>query len=560
LNKLNRGVALALTLVMALAVVLGVVGAQDSTKVLNVNWGQGDVPSLDPSLGTDTSSIQIVESLTVGLTRLSEEGVVEAGMATDWTVSDDGLVYTFNLLQDVPWVAYDADAGEVVEVTDADGNVRIVTANDFIYGMKRSLNPETGSYYGGVMSAWIVGGAEAINDEGSLDDVAIVALDDFTLEITVTQPAAFLPNIFGMWMAVAQPEWAIAEFGDEWTEAVNINSYGPFALKEWLHGESLTLIANPFWPGTDSVPVSTIGEVYGVMLEASAALANYEAGLIDTVAPPSADLDRIIADPILSLEYTVIPSSCTYSYIFNTSKAPFDDVRVRQAFSMAINRQDLIDNVLKAGQEPAFFWSRPDLVAAPTAELYPDLIIGEDDEMAQALLQEYIDEVGELAPILLMHNESESHARIAAAVQNMWGETLGIDNIEVQTQEWAVYLETIKADETAPQIFRYAWCWDYLDTHSFLFDVFHSSVREVGIGWDRPSSDEFDALVEAGVLETDTELRREIYSEAEFLLTNEEAILAPIYYYTGTNLTKPYVERTFSVGFAERYEKWDLSN
>lgn len=552
MSKFTRIFTLSLALVLVFA---GIVSAQDDKMILRVNWGQGDIPSLDPSLATDTSSIQILESITVGLTRLNEEGNIEPGFASSWDISEDGTVYTFNLLQEVPWVYYDAEADAVMEATDDEGNVRYVTAGDFIYGMHRSLSPETGSYYGGVMSSWLVGGEAAISGEGALEDVAVVALDDYTLEVTVTQPAAFIPNILGMWMAVAQPEWVIEEYGDFWTEAENMQSYGPFALKEWLHGESLTLIANPFWPGTDSVPQSTLDEVYGTMLETSAAFANYEAGLLDTSDVPTAEVDRVYSDPTLSQEYNIIPGTCTYIYGFNTSKAPFDDVRVRQAFSMAINRQDIIDNILKAGQEPAYFFSRPDLVAAPSADLFPDYVIGEDDAMAQELLQSYIDEVGELPEITLMHNESEAHRSIATAVVQMWNDTLGVDDIQLASQEWAVYLETTKSDETAPQIFRYAWCWDYLDTHNFLFDVFHSSVREIGIAWD---NEEFDSLLEQARVESDIEVRRDLYAQAENLLSNEVAAIAPIYYYTSLGLTKPYVDRTFAIGFAQRYEKWSV--
>jgi oligopeptide transport system substrate-binding protein len=359
-----------------------------------------------------------------------------------------------------------------------------------------------------------------------------------------------------MWMATAQPSWVVEEFGDQWTEDSNIVSYGPFALQSWVHDDSLTIVRNPFWPGTDTIPVPTLDAVVGTMLEAEAALANYEADLLDVAAVPSADFDRVVADPVLSEEYTTGPGSCTYNYVYNTSVAPFDDVRVRRAFSMALNRQEIIDNVLKAGQEPAFFFSRPNLVAAPLQDELPDFVIGEDDELARELINEYIAENGELPTITASHNESSGHAAIMAAAVEMWRTTLGVEDIQITTQEWATYLETIKNDDTAPGVFRYAWCLDYPDTHNFLFDVFHSSTIELGTSWTNP---EFDALLEEAKAETDTAVRQELYAEAEYILTVEDAVIAPIYYYTSSRLTKPYVERPYGGLGNTYYENWSVA-
>jgi len=225
----------------------------------------------------------------------------------------------------------------------------------------------------------------------------------------------------------------------------------------------------------------------------------------------------------------------------------------------------LIDIVLKGGQEPAVFFSRENLLAAaPRAEDYPDYAITEDIEAAQAMLQEYLDDNGyasveEMPAIVLMHNESEGHARIAAAVQEMWRDALGVE-ITVQTQEWGTYLETIKSDD-APQVFRYAWCLDYTDAHNFLFDVFHSSVVDLGINWTGESADQFDALLEEAMVSTDgIEARTDLYAEAEYLLTNESAIIAPIYFYTSLNLTQPWVERTYSQFGQQYFEKWDIDD
>ena len=288
-------------------------------KIIYDSFGPGDVPSLDPSIATDTSSIQIVNEIFPGLTRLHEETIeLEDGVAS-YTVSDDGMTYTFNIMPDIAWVRYDADAGEVVQVTDDAGNVRTLSANDFVFGWRRSVDPASSDYYGSVLAPWVVNGSAIYDGENAdVSSLGVRAIDDLTLEVSVTQAAAFLPNIFGMWMATAQPSWLIEEYGDFWTEAENIQSYGPFALKEWIHDDSMTIIKNPFWQGTASIPAPKIDEVNFTMLEQSAQLANFEAGLLDISDVPTDDIDRLRSTP----EFNVGPGSCTYYYGFNNIKPP----------------------------------------------------------------------------------------------------------------------------------------------------------------------------------------------------------------------------------------------
>lgn len=563
-RKFARYLSLAIVLILATTLVSSSIFAQEGKKVLvdaSILSTGSDVPTLDPSLATDTSSIQVLIETNPGLTRVNEVSLeTEAGIAT-WEVSEDGLVYTFSILPEVPWVQYNPEADAVEPVMDADGNPRYVTADDFAFGIARSIGGELGSYYGGIMSDWVLNGRAVYDGEMAVEELGVVVIDDYTLEITATQPAAFVSAIFGMWQAYAQPAWVIEEFGDFWYEPESFQGYGPFTLKEWLHGESVTLIKNPYWPGTDNIPVPAIDEVLLPILEQTAGFANFEAGTADVAAAPLADLDRIRADAALADALTIVPGSCTYTYTFNTAKPPVDDVRVRQALSLTIDRQSLVDNVLKGGQSPAYFFAREGLLAAaPKAVDYPEYALGEDVEAAAALLQEYLDERGisieEMEPITLWHNESEAHARIAQAVQQMWSSALGI-NVQIQTQEWGTYLETIKSDD-APQVFRYAWCLDYTDAHNFLFDVFHSSVRDLGTQWADENAQQFDALLEQAMVEPDMQARTDLYAEAEYLLTNVGASTAPIYFYTNLTMTQPWIERTHSQFGQEYFEKWDI--
>ncbi len=188
----------------------------------------------------------------------------------------------------MPWVEYDSTTGAVVTVKDCDGNDRKVTADDFEYGILRTLKPETASDYAYVLSFAIKGAADY--NSGTVTDTATVgvkAVDPTTLEVTFNEPAAYNANIIGLWMANAQPKWLIEgddcteARGDRWTETGFFQGYGPYTLKEWIHDASITLIKNPFWPGTDAIPAAKIDEITWSMLDDVPAFAEYEAGNLD---------------------------------------------------------------------------------------------------------------------------------------------------------------------------------------------------------------------------------------------------------------------------------------
>jgi oligopeptide transport system substrate-binding protein len=553
---------LSLTLLIAMLVLtIGAVGAQDGMKVLTtgIRMTGGDIATLDPSLAEVSSSIEIMTQMYIGLVEQDEQTADPIpGLAESWTLDEATGVYTFNLIQDVPWVQYNAESGAVEEVLDDDGNVRYVTAADVAYGWERSLAPETASPYAYIILPYVAGLGDYNSGDAAFDTVGVNVVDDYTLEITATDPTSFAPSIFGMWMAWPLPQWAVEAGGDSWTEPEYYNSFGPFALKEWSHDESITIVKNPFWPGIAGIPQATLDEVVFLFLDKPVQFNEYLADGLDVADAPLEELDRINADPVLSEEYSNGTDPCTYYIAFDNTEYPMDNATLRRAFSLAIDRQSIVDNVTRGGQIPAQWFSRPGLAAAPTLESHPDLGISYDPELAVKTLNMALEELGmasiaDLPPLTLSYGDSSNHGLIMQAIQQMWVDTLGIQ-VTLAALDPTTYFANVSED--APIIYRAGWCQDYSDASNFLFDVFYSESSQNDAGF---VNAEYDELVSAARTLEDTEERRELYAQAEEIFVDQEAGIAPVYWYTTNQLTKPWVIRTQAATGQQRYANWDIS-
>jgi oligopeptide transport system substrate-binding protein len=548
-------------------------------NVVHASFLSGDVPTLDPNVAEDTSSITIVENTMPGLTFLDEvTNELGPGMASKWDISADGKTYTFTVRDGIPWVKWDGAKKQVVKVQtcpDADGKTqdRTVTAKDFEYGILRALKPETASPYAYVLD-FVIEGAQDYTD-GKITDttkVGVKAVDDKTLVVNFKEPAAYNANIIGLWTARATPQWLIegddctTARGDKWIEPGFYQSWGPYTLKEWVHDSTISMIKNPFWPGTKEIPQAKVDEVTWDMIDSVPAMAEFEAGNLDWVEPPLADMDRIKADPTLSKLLNISPSFCTYYLGFNTTAPVVNDPRIRRALSYAIDRQALIDNVLKGGQEPAQWFARPGLVGAPTLKDHPNLGIKFDVAKAKAELDSYLKEKNttvDKLDITYMFNTSSGHQKIAEFVQQQWKTNLGL-NVKLTNQEWKVYLVTTKSKDT-PQVFRMGWCLDYPDANNFDREVVASGGSQNpvdakgqpkgGFMW---KNDKYEALVKQAAVEMDPAKRVDLYAQAEQIITVDDPVMIPLYWYTTVSLTRPYIKRTFSLGGHQIYFKWEV--
>lgn len=543
-------------------------------KVLRMTSGTTDIPSIDPSHASQIMEVQIIGSTSIGLVRQNEETAeIELGMASSYEVSEDGLTYTFHLIEGVPWVKWDPNKAEVVAVQDCEGNDRMVTAQDFHYGLLRTLDPRTASEYAYVLTPYLQGAADfnsgPVEDEAALDQlsaaVGVQVIDPHTISYTFNAPGVYNLNLLGLWVAHAQPSWLIEGDdctegrGDRWTEQGLYQGYGPFTLQEWVHDYYLTLVRNPLWPGTANIPVAKIDQIKMVVLEESTALAEFEAGNLDIVNVPSGDMDRIVTDPVYQEMIEQVVTLGTEFYAFNYQLPPTDDVRVRKALSMAIDRESLLLNVTKNGI-PAVFFTNPGVAGAPKPDDYPDLAVRYDPEQARQLLDDYLSENGLTADqleVALLFNTSEGHKKNAEAIQAMWKEVLGIQ-VNLINQEWRVFLQ--QRTEGNEHIFRSSWVQDYPDANNFLFEVFGpgSGYQAVVDWYEGDSYDQFLDLITRAAVETDVQARVELYAQAERILVVDEAIVAPLYWYSTPVLIQPYVLDFPSITGYDHWEKWDI--
>ncbi|RPJ55749.1 MAG: peptide ABC transporter substrate-binding protein, partial [Dehalococcoidia bacterium] len=363
-----------------------------------------------------------------------------------------------------------------------------------------------------------------------------------------------------------QPQATIEQYGNNWTEAGLIVTNGPYTLRKWNHGAEIWIEKNPLWVNAKDVQIELFGGP--IIQEESTAMAMYEKNEVDMMAdpgwsPPLPDMDRIKGDPVLSKELTIAPRLCTYYYGFVNTKKPFDNPVLRKAFSAAIDRQSLIDNVTKGDQIPAHSFMPPGIFGNVADDMSIGAYMVEGtyaDRVAQAqkLIEEAGYPMGKGLDLVLMHNTSEAHAQIAQAVQAMWKEAFPEANITIENQEWAVYLKTLlpeSPDADKPDVYRMGWCADYPDGNNWVNEVFNPKSGQNYAKYDNP---DFTKAIEEAAFEPDPAKRLELYKQAETLFM-EDGGIAPIYYYTFVRMYKPWMTKvTFAPVGGDPIDQWQI--
>lgn len=461
----------------------------------------GSEPVLDPSILTDVPSMNVALGLFEGLVQYDPEtNLGVPAMAESWSASADGLVYTFRL-RPAKW---------------SDG--RPVTAGDFVYAMERILDPATAADYAYMPCMVIKGAAEFNAGEGAFEDVGIKAIDDRTIEYTLTGPAPYFVDMMAHNAFWPLPRWAIEKFGDSWTEPGKIVTNGPYLLDGWMPYDHVDLVKNARYWDAGKVRLKRIR-----IMASDDEMRNYacyRAGEADWMRGVAlARIDEITARP----DYQCSAQVGTYYYCLNVTKAPVDNVLVRRALSAAIDRKTLVDEITRGGQIPTASFVPPMPGYAPQAGQ------GFDPDKARSLLAEAGYPGGKDFPSLtVIYNSNTGHKAIAEYIQRQWKEILGIP-VTLRSMEFGRFID-IRSGSHDFTVARHGWVGDYLDANTML-ELFISGGGNNDACYSNP---EYDALIETARTAPAPE-RNAILEKAESLLLADAAVI-PLYHYSNQDL------------------------
>lgn len=514
---------------LASALILGSAVSAQAEQVLH-RGNAAEPGTLDPHKASGTWENNILGDLFLGLTTEAADGSIIPGAAESWTVSDDGKTYTFKLRAGATW---------------SDGEP--VTADDFVYGLQRILNPAFAAEYAWIL--YVIENAEAVNNgtEPDVTKIGARAVDANTLEIKLAAPAPYFIAQLTHYTAFPVPQHSIEKLGDDWLKAGNMVSNGAYTLAEWVPNSHIRAVKNPNFYDAANVQIDSV--YYYPTEDQEAALQRFRAGELDTVddfASESIDLLR----KELPDETRISPYLGIYYYVFNTKQDAFNDVRVRQALSLAINREAITDQVLKTGEIAAYSFVPPgtENYAGPSYVSWKDTPYAERVEQAKALLAEAGYGPDKPLKFQLRYNTSANHERIAIAAQAMW-KSIGVE-AELFNSETAVHYNDLEAGIF--DVARAAWIADYNDAQTFLGLL---ETRAGAQNYGRYSNAEYDALMEKASGLADLEERGQLMAEAEAIAMEEQPV-APIYYYVSKDLVSKRVDGWVDNVFNIHRSRW----
>ncbi|MDR1570473.1 MAG: peptide ABC transporter substrate-binding protein [Oscillospiraceae bacterium] len=515
---MRRLLSILLTCLLLAAAALPLTAYAAPTQELT--FALNNVPDgIDPGITNNSFASPFLFNCFEGLvTTSTADGSLIPGNAESWTISDDGLTYTFTLREGLKW---------------SDGSP--LTSQDYLYAYKRVLTPETGAQYLNLLTDYIVGAQEYYEDAAAVDGLGIKAPDDRTLILTLKSPAPFYLSVLTMWTFFPVNQATIEANGDQWTNKPETYiTNGPFRISENLLGERVVLEKNPEYYDADSVKLEKV--TFRYILDLSTALMAYEAGDIDgTRGFPTSEFQRIRANvPGLVIK----PSYGTTYYDINNAKAPYDNPLVRKALNLAVDRTAIIEEVIQTPATPAYGLNAPGYVVdgedfvdgRPTFGMGPTA----DVEGARAALAEAGYPNGEGFPTMhLSYYTNDTVKKVVEALAAMFTENLGI-TVEISNEDWAVYYANVIAGNY--DVGAMGWSADYLHPMTFLPLLATGDPNNV-VGYSNP---EYDALVEKARSINDPKEAMEVMRQAENIATAEYPLLY-MYYGSQSMLMSPKV-------------------
>ncbi len=503
----------------------------DGPFEITVNFAS-EPQSIDPALNSAVDGAIMLNHTFEGLMKWADSGVETPGSdgtsnnaelvygqaaSHERTENADGTVtYTFTLRDDAKW---------------SDG--KPVTAGDFVYSWKRLVTPETAADYNYMIDCVL--NANAIM-AGEMDpsELGVSAPDDKTFVVTLPTDLPYFLEICAFPATYPVREDVIAAKGDQWTfDTATYIGNGPYKMTSWAHNDAIVME-----PSATYYDVANLGPdkiTFKLMDNNNAMLSGFKSGELDYIQDvPQAEIANLIG----SGDMKIVDYIGTYYVCYQTQKAPFDDPRVRQAFTLAVDRTFIVDQVTQAGQVEASGFVPAGVYDAdgPTGddfrtqggEFYAptDADYEANCEKARALLAEAGYPNGEGFPVVeYLYNTSDAHKAVGEALQNMWETQLGV-TVSLNNQEWNTFLQTRKAGDY--NIARNGWIADYNDPMCFL-DMW---LTGGGNNDAQYTNAEYDAMIKAAKAETDPAKRMEFMHQAENIIMGQDWALNPLYFYT----------------------------
>ena len=409
-----------------------------------------------------------------------------------------------------------------------------VTASDYVWSWNRALHPSMGNQYAYMLYPVVNAEAYSRREIEDFSKVGVKALDERTLQVTLNAATPYFLQLMDHYSTFAVHPETILKHGamtdryTKWTRVGNMVNNGAFNLKEWrLNRRIVVEKSDTYW---DRDKVRLNGVVFYPTENIVSEERMFRVGQLHTTG--TVPLDKIPAYQAMeNTPYVQSPYLGTYFYLINTKRPPLDDVRVRQALSMTIDRVQLNDTVLQKSNFPAYSITPPD-----TMGYNPPKLFDYDPELARQLLADAGYPDGEGWPdVELIYNTNESHRKLAVALQQMWKDKLNI-KITISNQEWKVYLDSV--DNMDFDIARRGWIGDYVDANNFL-DLYITDGGNNSTGFADPRYDEM--ILKLAPQAKTQEERYRIFYEAETLLMEQMPIL-PIFTYTSKKLMHPSVQ------------------
>jgi oligopeptide transport system substrate-binding protein len=503
---------------LALLAVFGAAGCERTGpdtaqgEVLLRRGNAGEPDSLDPQRSEEAFSRQIIRDLYDGLVDEGADGELVPRAARDWTVSADGLVWTFRLREDARW-----------------SNGDPVTAEDFVAGLRRAVDPAIASTSGGLLAP-LAGAGPIIRGEAPPESLGVRALGEHELELRLDAPTPYLPGLLSSTFTYPVHRPSLAAWDGDFARAGRLVSNGPYRLAEWTLHARIRLERNPHY--AEPPPIGTV--VYYPTEDAVAELNRYRAGELDLTAQIPHTRFRWVKEHLAD-ELHVAPYLSTQFWMFNLRSPPLDDVRVRRALTMAVDRERLTELVTGLGEAPAY-----GLVPPGVANYRPQSFSWRDmpaeERVAEALALLATAGYGPERPLAIevRYNTDENLRRVATAVASMWRESLGVE-ATLLNEELRVMLARRK-QPTQWQVMRLSWVGDYNDASNFL-EILATDGAVSDTGFADP---EFERLLDEAAGEIDPGRRATLLQAAERIVLSQYPVL-PLYFTVSKHLVKPWV-------------------